>query len=97
MILAVYAGNGYDLEIVQEGGYIFLHIYFNYWGPSVVKELRKDVTFIKNTYAKQGHDVVFALTEDEKIVKFWGMIEKCYEIKQLRDGSWIGSWLTEEI
>ncbi len=97
MIRAVYARDEYDLEIVEKGGFIFLHIHLYKWGVGAVKALKEDVQFVKEVYAKEGHDVVFALTEDQKITKLWNMVEKCYDLQQLRDKSWLGAWLTEEI
>ena len=97
MIEAVYCGDGYDLEIVKEEGFIFLHIHINTWGLSVVRGLKEDVQFIKDTYIKQGHDVVFATTTNEKFIKLWNAIEPCYEVVQLNEYTWLGSWLTEEI
>lgn len=97
MILAVYCGEGYDLEIVEEGGYIFLHIHINSWGAGVIKGLKEDVQFVKSVYLKQGHDVVFATTQSEKVLKLWNMVEPCYEVRELDDNTWLGAWLTEEI
>ena len=97
MILAVYCGEGYDLEIKEEGGYIFLHIHINSWGVGVIRGLKEDVQFVKKVYLSQGHDVVFATTQSERILKLWDMVEPCYEVVRLDDVSWLGSWLTEEI
>lgn len=97
MIVAVYSNDCYDLEVVNEQGFLFLHIHLSGWGPGVVKSLKEDVEYLVNSPLVEGHDVVFALTEDKKITKLWNLIRPCFELRQLEDDSWFGAWLVKEI
>lgn len=97
MTVAVYTCDEYDLEVVEVQGFLFLHIHLRGWGTKVIKGLKEDVEYFVNSPLVEGHDVVFALTDDKKITKLWNMVRPCFEIRQLEDDSWFGAWLTKEI
>tara|TARA_R110000851_G_scaffold258264_1_gene410696 strand:- start:10221 stop:10466 length:246 start_codon:yes stop_codon:yes gene_type:complete len=80
-----------------EKGLVFLHIEIIKFNKATLKELQKSMEDFKTGCYTQGYDVVFATTSNERTVRFWGLVEPCYEVVPLEDSGWLGSWLTKEI
>lgn len=87
----------FKIDYEMKNGLVFLHIFFFSWGPSTVKSIRASINDVKQRFLSEGHDVVFAVTDEYKVVRFWNMIDTCYTVEKLKDDSYLGCWLTEEI
>lgn len=87
----------FKIDYEMKDNLVFLHIFFFSWGPATVRAIRQSIEDVKQRFLSEGHDVVFAVTDEEKVVRFWNMIDTCYQVEQLKDGSYLGCWLTEEI
>lgn len=83
----------------SEYGDKFLHLSLVNWSPSVLKELRNLLAFLRVEFFYRGHEYVFAATYDQKVVKFWNTIMPCDILDDLpgTQGAILGGWSTVEV
>lgn len=97
MIEFVFARDGYDLEGVNEEGFIFLHIHLSKFTPSILRDLKISVELARQYALRKKHVAIFATTESEMMMRMWGKISPTYTLQKLDEVTWMASWLTEEI
>lgn len=74
-----------------------MHIELEQFNKTTLTSLKSSLKTFKEDCAQLGHSVVFATTPNKRTVKFWQLVEPCYQVEALRDQGWLGAWLTEEI
>lgn len=92
-----YESDNLDLYVETSGeGHKFLHLTLHKWSPSVLKELRDVLAFARFEFYYRGHEYVFAVTDDMKVVKFWNTIHPLNIIDELSTSPKIilGGWET---
>lgn len=95
--LEVYFNNHLGRGMIQrEAGHIYLHLNLYKLDKKIIEWLRAELDVLLDRFADEGHAVIFAVASTYQSVRFWNMIKPCFEVHQLEDGSWLGSWLTFE-
>lgn len=75
---------------------VFVHMSFEKISKATITNIRTAFNNLKEHYKAQGDLVVFGLTDNPQVVKLWGLLERPHQLTKLRNGQWLGSWLTEE-
>ena len=86
------------MSYTTKGGFVFLHLEVHNWSLSAYKAIKQSVKEVRETLAKQGHELVFATTADEKITKLWSRAHPLYQLDKYGPGGneWIGAWETKD-
>lgn len=90
--------DGVRVRYEERGGFIFLDLDVKDWNLSSYRKLKKAVAETREKFLKEGHDLIFAMTEDKAITKFWNNIHPLEELNKFgpRNEYYIGAWLTED-
>ena len=93
-----FSNDDFLVEINEAGGHAFLHLEMHKWSKSALKELRLVLDLLEVQYRDKGHDVLFATTDNEKVVKFWNLVRPCDILQKFgpRNEYYIGSWIIME-
>ena len=83
---------GLKLEVVE--GFVFLHLDLDVVTPDLVRKLRRELDKLLDVLQTKGHDTLFLVSPYKRSVRFWQLIKPCFEVMELEDGNWLGSWLT---
>lgn len=86
------------VRYVENEGFVFLHLDVLNWNMSAYRDMKKSVADAKAKFRSEGHDLIFATTDDKKITKFWSRIHPLEELTTFgpHQEYWIGAWSTEE-
>ena len=92
----VYLDDDVKLWSSESEGFMFMHLEVRNWSPSAYKEIKKALPKILGKAREDGHELFFATTEDERILKMYKRILTPYTIEKMKSQSdnWICAWET---
>ena len=67
--------DNYRVIFQEADGYLFFHLKFYNWGPSVYKELIKNSEKMFKEIKSKGYDIAFTYTDKPFIIKLAGKIK----------------------
>jgi len=84
----------YLARVEEVGGYLFVHLDVHNPSHNVIKGIQEEFQNLLDKYAEEGRDLVFAHSNHKSSVKFWDFLHPTYQVRELDDGGWVGSWET---
>ena len=92
----VYLDDNVKLWSSEAQGFMFMHLEVRDWSPSAYKEIKEVLPTVLGKARDGGHELVFATTEDERILKMFNRMLTPYTIEKMKSqtDNWICAWET---
>lgn len=89
----------YRVQFQEAGDFIFVHVDFYNWSPSIYKEMVSKSPEMFDAIRDKGYALAFTYSDDKKFIKLWNKIKTCAEIKPFYKEEkeyYLGAWDLED-
>lgn len=89
----------YKAMFQEEGGYLFVHMEFYNWTPSVYKEIVEKADGMFEAIKERGHTLAFTYSKEKKFKKLWNKIKPLEEQTTFENEGvvyYFGAWDLED-
>lgn len=78
--ITVYTETENGKALFQEiDGYIFVHLEFYNWSPTVYKEILEESKGMFEMVKEKGYDMAFTYSSEKRFMKLWRKVRPVYE------------------